>query len=189
MLEGDRTAICGPRDAHVPDRQPSRAGTVRSEVVLGGRKVAGRRPRVRAEGREVPLPTFQAMGDVDPWNRRGVEPMRVGVATRRDARSLEPVPTTMRSRGTRKSAVRRRFVATTAAQRAAWQTASLEALDLVGLIIDGVHIGEHGLIVALGIAVPQAERVFLARRRTHASARTCSRISRAAACAPTGACC
>ena len=55
MLEEDRTAICGPRYAHVPDRQASRAGTVRSEVVLGGRKVVVRRPRVRAEGREVPL--------------------------------------------------------------------------------------------------------------------------------------
>ena len=35
---------------------------------------------------------------------------------------------------------------------AAWQSASLERLDLVGLLIDGVHIGEHCLIVALGIA-------------------------------------
>ena len=40
----------------------------------------------------------------------------------------------------------RRFVAKTAAQLAAWQTASLEGLDLVGLLIDGVHIGEHCLI-------------------------------------------
>jgi hypothetical protein len=39
-------------------------------------------------------------------------------------------------------------VAKTAAPLAAWQTASLEALDLVGLLIDGVHIGEHCLIVA-----------------------------------------
>jgi transposase-like protein len=58
----------------------------------------------------------------------------------------------MRSRGTSKSAVSRRFVAKTAAQLATWQTASLEALNLVGLLIDGVHIGEHCLIVALGIA-------------------------------------
>jgi transposase-like protein len=35
---------------------------------------------------------------------------------------------------------------------AAWQTASLDAMDLVGLLIDGVHIGEPCLIVALGIA-------------------------------------
>jgi transposase-like protein len=93
------------------------------------------------------------MADVDPLNRRVVEPMLVGVATRRYARSLEPVPATMRSRGTSKSAVSRRFVTKTAAQLAAWQTASLERLDLGGLLIDGVHIGEHCLIVALGIAV------------------------------------
>jgi hypothetical protein len=78
--------------------------------------------------------------------------MLVGVATRRYARSLEPVPATMRSRGTSKSAVSRRFVTKTAAQLAAWQTAALERLDVVGLLIDGVHIGEHCLIVALGIA-------------------------------------
>jgi transposase-like protein len=32
------------------------------------------------------------------------------------------------------------------------QTATLDGLDLVGLLIDGVHVGEHCLIVALGIA-------------------------------------
>ena len=150
MLEEDRTALCGPRYAHLEQRRAARAGTVSSEVVLGGRKIAVQRPRVRAD--EVSLPTFQAMADVDPLNRRVVEQMVVGVATRRYARSLEPVPATMKSRGTSKSAVSRRFVAKTAAQLTAWQTASLEALDLVGLLIDGVHIGEHCLIVALGIA-------------------------------------
>ena len=58
MLEADRTAICGPRYAHQTERDASRAGTVPSEVVLGGRKVALRRPRVRANGAEVPLQRF-----------------------------------------------------------------------------------------------------------------------------------
>ena len=48
MLEEDRTVLCGPRYAHLTERLASRAGTVSSEVVLGGRKVAVRRPRVRA---------------------------------------------------------------------------------------------------------------------------------------------
>src|SRR6202040_781926 len=61
MLEEDRTAICGPRYQHQVDRQASRTGAVPGEVVLGGRKVAIRRPRVRAHGAEVPLPTFQLM--------------------------------------------------------------------------------------------------------------------------------
>jgi transposase-like protein len=58
----------------------------------------------------------------------------------------------MQSRGTSKSAVSRRFVARTTAQLAAWQSAPLDGLDLVALLIDGVHLGDHCLIVALGIA-------------------------------------
>jgi transposase-like protein len=152
MLEEDRTAICGPRYAHEPDHAASRAGTTRSEVVLGGRKVAIQRPRVRTASGEVALPTFQAMAATDPLDRRVVEQMLVGVATRQYARSLEPPGLEMQSRGTSKSAVSRRFVARTTAQLAAWQSAPLDGLDLVALLIDGVHLGDHCLIVALGIA-------------------------------------
>ena len=98
MLEEDRTAICGPRYQHQAERQASRTGAVPSEVVLGGRKVAIRRPRVRANGAEVPLPTFQLMAREDPLNRRVVEQMLLGVATRQYARSLEPLPATMTTR-------------------------------------------------------------------------------------------
>lgn len=151
MLEEDRIALCGPRYAHAVERIASRAGTVPSEVVMGGRKVAIQRPRVRAEGREVPLPTFHALAAADPLNRRVVEQMLVGVATRQYGRSLEPVPAGVVSRGTSKSSVSRRFVAKTTAQLQAWQSAPLEGLDLVALLLDGVHIGEHCLVVALGI--------------------------------------
>jgi putative transposase len=152
MLEEDRTAVCGARSQHQSQRQASRAGTVPSEVVLGGRKVAIRRPRARRDGAEVPLPRFHAFADTDPLNRRVVEQMLVGVATRQYARSLEPVPSTVASRGTSKSTVSRRFVAKTRAQLEAWQSQPLDGLDLVGLVLDGVHVGEHCLIVALGIA-------------------------------------
>jgi len=151
MLEEDRTAICGPRYEHQVDRDSVRAGTTGSTVVLGGRKVEIRRPRVRAGKREVRLPTFEAMAHTDPLNRRIVEQMVLGVATRRYARSLEPLPPEIRSRGTSKSSVSRRFVARTTAHVRAWQTASLEALDLVAIFIDGVIFAEHCLVVALGI--------------------------------------
>ncbi len=57
----------------------------------------------------------------------------------------------MATRGASKSAVSRRFVAKTAAQLDAWRSTALDALDLVALLIDGVHIGEHCIVVALGI--------------------------------------
>ena len=151
MLEADQTAICGPRYAHEPERAASRAGTVTSEVVLGGRKVQIRRPRVRADGAEVALPTFQAFADTDPLNRRVVEQMLIGVATRQYGRSLEPAGAEVRVRGTSKSAVSRRFVVKTAAQLEAWRSTALETIDLVALLIDGVHIGEHCIVIALGI--------------------------------------
>jgi putative transposase len=91
------------------------------------------------------------MAREDPLNRRVVEQMLLGVATRRYARSLEPLPATMVTRGTSTSAVRRRFVAKTAAQLAAWRSTALDGLDLVALLIDGIHIGEHCIVVALGI--------------------------------------
>jgi putative transposase len=151
MMEEDRTTLCGARYAHEPDRAASRAGSVASAVVLGGRKVALRRPRVRAEGHEVALPTFQVMAQTDPLNRRVVEQMLVGVTTRQYARSLEPIGDDLTSRGTSKSAVSRRFVVQTTAQLEKWRSRSLADLDLVVLLIDGLHVGDHCLVAALGI--------------------------------------
>jgi putative transposase len=151
MLEADRAAMCGPRYQHRRQRQVSRAGTTASEVVLGGRKVAIRRPRVRGQGQEVALPTFAALSATDPLTARAVEQMLVGVATRRYARSLEPLGSGVLTRGTSKSAVSRRFVAKTGAQLEAWRTRALDALDLVALFIDGVVFADHCVIVALGV--------------------------------------
>ena len=151
MLEEDRVAVCGPRYAHQPARRASRAGHAPSEVVLGGRKVALRRPRVRRDGQEVALPSVQAFPNTDPLTRRVVEQMLIGVATRQYGRSLEPLGADVRTRGTSKSAVSRRFVAQTQAQLDAWRATPLDDLELVALLIDGVHVGGHCIVVALGL--------------------------------------
>ena len=151
MLEEDRVAVCGPRYTHQPHRRASRAGHAPSEVVLGGRKVAIRRPRVRRDGREVARPSVAAFTDTDPLNRRVVEQMLIGVATRQYDRSLEPLGADVRTHGTSKSAVSRRFVAQTQAQWDAWRATPLDDLDLVALLIDGVQVGGHCIVVALGI--------------------------------------
>ena len=61
MLERQIAWPCAVREyAHQPARRASRAGHAPSDVVLGGRKVALRRPRVRRDGQEVALPSVQA---------------------------------------------------------------------------------------------------------------------------------
>ena len=79
------------------------------------------------------------------------DPGSTSVATRQSARSLEPLGADVTTRGTSKSAVSRRCVAQTQAQLDAWRATPLDALDLVGLLIDGVHVEGHCIVVALGI--------------------------------------
>jgi len=146
MLEEDRTAICGPRYQHQIARKATRAGTVSSEVVLGGRKVQIRRPRVRATMKKSRCPRFRR-SPTPTARSRVVEQMLVGVARA----TMDGASNRRRRRRharTSKSAVSRRFVAKTTAQLDAWRSTALDALDLVALVIDGVHVGEHCIVVA-----------------------------------------
>ena len=152
MLEEDRIRVCGAKHARVPGREITRGGTVRGELVLGGRRVAIRRPRARrVDGGEVRLPAYEAFGREDPLEARAVAQMLVGVATRKYGRSLEPLPATVATRGTSKRAVSRRFVARTRAELEAWARRPLGDLDLVALMVDGIGFGDYTLVVALGI--------------------------------------
>jgi transposase-like protein len=150
MLEEDRTALCGPRYEHDAGRSAVRAGHVTGELVFGGRRVRVRRPRVRGvDGREVPLSTWERFACDDPLNERAVEQMVLGVSTRNYARSLEPTP--LESRGTSRSAVSRRFVAATREHLARMMSRDLSTLAIRVVMVDGIHVGEHVVLVALGV--------------------------------------
>jgi transposase-like protein len=152
VLEEERTAICGPRYEHQGGRRAYRSGHTMGELVLGGRRVQVSRPRARGlEGKEEHLPSWRAFSASDPLEKRALEQMLIGVSSRRYERSLEPVPPHVAARGTSKSAVSRRFVATTKAKTAEWLGRDLSSIDVVVLMIDGVHIDDHVLLIALGI--------------------------------------
>jgi hypothetical protein len=73
-----------------------------------------------------------------------------GLSTRHYPVGLEPVGQRVEQAAvsTSKSAVSRRFVAATETALAKLWAADLSQLDLVGLMIDGVHFGEHCCMVA-----------------------------------------
>jgi putative transposase len=174
MLEEDRVRLCGPKHARDPGRGIVRGGTVDGELVLGGRRVAVRRPRARrVGGREVRLPTYETLGAEDPLHERAVEQMLVGVATRKYARSLEPVPAAVKTRGTSKSAVSRRFVARTRSELDAWVRRPLGELDIVALMVDGIGFGEHTLVVAIGIDATGTKHALAIREGSTENATLC----------------
>jgi transposase-like protein len=174
MLEEDRVRVCGPKHARAPGRDVVRGGTVGGELVLGGRRIAVRRPRARrVDGGEVRLPTYEAFRGGDPLRERAVEQMLVGVATRKYGRSLEALPASVTTRGTSKSAVSRRFVARTRSELDAWTKRPLGELDIVALMVDGIGFGEHTLVVALGVDSTGTKHALAIREGSTENATLC----------------
>src|SRR6185312_14589139 len=92
MFEAEITAIAGPKGKHDPDRVAVRHGTEKGSVTLGGRRIAVSRPRARTvDGHEVPLASYTHFATEDLLTEVVMERMLAGVATRRHARTAEPI--------------------------------------------------------------------------------------------------
>jgi transposase-like protein len=157
LMEQSVTALAGPKGRHDPDRVAVRHGHEQGSVTLGGRRIPVQRPRVRATdgSGELPVAAYQLFSQTEVLGRLALERMLGGLSTRRYPVGLEPVGTQVEqaATGTSKSAISRRFVAMTQVALAELLSADLSTLDLVCLMVDGVHFGEHTCVVALGIAI------------------------------------
>jgi transposase-like protein len=157
LMEESVDALAGPKGKHNPDRTAVRHGHERGSVTLGGRRVPVQRPRVRAAdgSGELPVAAYELFSGTEILGRLALERMLGGLSTRRYPVGLEPVGTQVEqaASATSKSAVSRRFVAMTHTALAELLAADLSGLDLVCLMVDGVHFGEHCCVVALGIGI------------------------------------
>ena len=157
MMQADVTAVCGPKGLHDAERSATRHGHGPGSVSLGGRRVPVRRPRMRATdgSGELAVASYEVFSQTEVLGRMAMERMLAGLSTRRYPVGLEPVGQRVEQAAvsTSKSAVSRRFIAATETALAQLLAADLSRLDLVGLMIDGVHFGEHCCVVALGIGI------------------------------------
>ncbi len=152
MMDHDAQAICGPRHARGHERQAHRWGTTRGKIGFHGGKVEIERPRLRGfDGKERPVPSWEAAVGEDWLGKWAMNQMLINVATRKFARSVRlpegdvPVPA---GAGLSKSAASRRFVALSAARMKEWMASDLSGLDLLVIQIDGIHMDEDLILVA-----------------------------------------
>jgi transposase-like protein len=157
IMEEDVTAKCGPKGRHDPERVAVRHGRERGSVSLGGRRVPVIRPRMRAAdgSGELSVPSYELFSGTEVLGRMAMDRMLAGLSTRRYGVGLEPVGarTEKVATSTSRSAVSRRFVAQTETALAELLSAELHSLELVAMMVDGVHFGEHTCVVALGIDI------------------------------------
>jgi hypothetical protein len=138
LLEEEVRAIVGPKGKWNRDRTAVRHGQEDGEVRLGGRRVQGKRPRVRtADGEsEVPLETYEHFAERD---RLEGERMLAGVSTRQYGRAQEPVGEQVEAdaRSTSKSAASRMFVARTYRELMRLMSRPRSDLRLAVIMLDG----------------------------------------------------
>src|SRR5207344_1567608 len=152
MMDHDAQAICGPRHARGRDRQAHRWGKTKGKIGFHGGKVEIERPRLRDfDGKEQPVPSWEAAVAEDWLGKWAMNQMLINVSTRRFKRSVRlpegdvPAPD---GAGLSKSATSRRFVALSTARMKAWMETRLDDLDLLAIQIDGIHMDEDMLLVA-----------------------------------------
>src|SRR3954453_23801780 len=157
MMDQDVTGLCGPKGRHDPQRTAVRHGSEAGSVTLGGRRVPVRRPRVRAAngGGELAVASYEQFSSTEILGRMAMERMLAKLSPRRYRVGLEPVggPVEAKATSTSKSAVSRRFVQATEKALGELLAADLSGLDLVALMVDGVHFAGHLCVVALGIGI------------------------------------
>jgi putative transposase len=175
-MEAERAALCGPRYAHLAERQAPRSGHVPSSLVLGGRRVRVERPRARSVGHELSLPSWRAWSARDPLDERAFEQMVLSVSTRRYARSLEALPNEFEVRGVGKSAVSERFVVGTQRRLSELMRRDLSGLALVALMIDGVRFAEDVVLAAVGVESNGQKHVLGLREGATENAAACKAL-------------
>jgi putative transposase len=149
VIEDEVTRRVGPR--HRPETASNcvRWGQQPGYVVFGGQKVSVTRPRVRTrEGAEVELDSYARLQHDGRRQRAVREGIVAGLTSRNYHRAVESV---LEGYGIEKSSISREFVAASAAQLKKLCEKKLDGLDLVAILIDGIHLGKQVLVVALGI--------------------------------------
>ena len=158
VIDDEVTRRVGPR--HHPDAASPcvRWGQQPGYVVFSGQKVAVDRPRVRTrEGQEVALDSYARLQHDGRRQRAVREGIVAGLTSRSYQRAVESV---LDGYGIEKSSVSREFVAASAAQLKKLCEKKLDGLDLVAILIDGIHLGKQVLVVALGIETSGKKHVL-----------------------------
>jgi putative transposase len=156
MMDAEVTDLAGAKGRHDPERTHTRHGTEYGTVTLGGRRLPVTRPRVRTVGdepAEATLSSYATFADVDLLSEQVTVRMLAGISTRKYPVALEPVGEQVEqaATSTSKSAVSRRFVTATAERLAELCARPLGERRWPIVMLDGVHLGEHLLVVALGV--------------------------------------
>jgi len=158
LLEDDVVELCGAKSERVLHRANSRHGSQPGYIILGGQKVAVRRPRVRSiDGKEVPLEVYEKLQDEGAMPAAALAKMVRGVSCRDYA---DVVDTARAGFGVKKSSVSRNFVEATREQVKEFTQRRFDEMTFAAVFVDGIAFAGEMMVVALGVAEDGSKHVL-----------------------------
>lgn len=150
VMQLEVASLAGPKGKHLENRRYSRWGSNPGSVVIDGIKVGCEVPRVVEAGsvKAYTLRTYDRFRVKTELIKRAYRDLIRGISTRRFAKGIEHF---VRGYGVSASAVSRRMIKATGHKVAELFNRSLAQLELAVLIIDGIDVGGHTVVIALGI--------------------------------------
>jgi putative transposase len=150
VMEFEITNVAGPKGKHVGSRKYTRWGHNPGSVIIDGTKVSCSVPRVVEENTKTayPLKTYSMFRQTSDVVKRAYRDLIRGVSTRR---FHEGVADFVTGHGISASTISRHMIKATAQKVEELFRRGLAELDLAVLMIDGVDVGGHTVVIALGI--------------------------------------
>lgn len=148
IFNEELTELCGEPFARKVGGLCHRAGSDPGSVLLSGQRVSVRKPRVKKDGKEVDLVSYQALQDFDLLSEKVTRHMIAGVSTRNYEGLLDEVTGSV---GLKKSTVSRAFKNGSKELLESLNSRSLKKESFFCMMIDSTNIGERAVMTVLGI--------------------------------------
>jgi putative transposase len=139
-------------------------GTQRGRVYLKQRQLRVNKPRLRrkghGEGKEVPVPVYEAMQQDTATGERMLEILLNGVSTRRYQRVIPEMADTV---GVSRSTVSRETIEASEAALKQLLERRFDEVELLIIYIDGMHFGDQCVLAAVGVDIQGCKHVLALR--------------------------
>lgn len=165
VLELSARQVAGaPQQGKARDGEIGWHGTQPGRIWMKERKLRVDKPRLRRKGRgqgkEVPVPVYEALQQDTATGERMLEILMNGVSTRRYSKVIPEMADTV---GVSRSTVGRETVEASEAALKKLLERRFDEVELLIIYIDGMHFGEQCVLAAVGVDVQGRKHVLALR--------------------------
>jgi putative transposase len=158
IMEEEVNALCGsPFERKEEKGLYHRGGSESGSIILSGNRTRIQKPRVRANGKEIPLRTYETLSDSSILGEYIFKMMISGISTRSYNSVIEKYENDL---GVSKSTASRQFAIKSREALNELNRREFPDLEFWAILIDGIHIGSDVIVVAMGIDL-SGEKHFL----------------------------